>query len=357
MCIFELHSHLYKLLSLPSTSLQFPIFFHSKFSHIATIFSSQKSQPQKLGIIKRKSEEKMESSTSNLMLSMKVLLISIGAVSSAVAIKSSVPLFLYEFPTIWTGLISWLKPPYLYVLLNGIIIIIAATSRSHRKEQQSGDQSQPLISPPPPTPADLIAISRSEMCEYTPELVVEPEVLEEKIDPVNELQPEVVEVKSVVALMNEDEGENDEFAISNSVLTPLPVAETELIQQLATEKPLVSSRFGHRKPIMRTSPEGVKSLRVARLKRQETLESTWKKITEGRHVPLTRHLNKLDTWQHQNRGSVNPVQNMRKTLEPSPSQDDLNRRVEAFIKKFNEEMRLQREQSLQQYMEMINRGV
>lgn len=103
----------------------------------------------------------------------------------------------------------------------------------------------------------------------------------------------------------------------------------------------------------------MKSLRVARVKRQETLESTWKKITEGRHVPLTRHLNKLDTWQHhnQNRRSESPVQNIKKALEPSPSQDELNRRVEAFIKKFNEEMRLQREQSLQQYTEMINRGV
>ncbi|KAH0688671.1 hypothetical protein KY285_015823 [Solanum tuberosum] len=341
----------------------------------------------------------MESSTSNLMLTVKFLLISIGAVSSAIAIKSSVPLILYEFPTIWSGLISWLKPPYLYILLNGIIIIIAATSRSNRKEQQqSGEQSPSLISagtPPvysdlvtisrskmseyapelvdepeafevmplisagtPPVNSDLVSISRSEMCEYAPGLVDEPEVFEEKTEPVIE-PPEVVEVKSMVTVMNEDEGENDEFVSSNSVFTPLPEVETELIQRLTTEKPLVSSRFSHRKPLMRTSPEGVKSLRVARVKRQETLESTWKKITEGRHVPLTRHLNKVDTWQHQNhnRGSESPVQNIKKALEPSPSQDELNRRVEAFIKKFNEEMRLQREQSLQQYMEMINRGV
>ncbi|KAL3372623.1 hypothetical protein AABB24_004925 [Solanum stoloniferum] len=341
----------------------------------------------------------MESSTSNLMLAVKFLLISIGAVSSAIAIKSSVPLILYEFPTIWSGLISWLKPPYLYILLNGIIIIIAATSRSNRKEQQqSGEQSRSLISagtPPvysdlvtisrskmseyapelvdepevfevtplisagtPPVNSDLVTISRSEMCEYAPGLVDEPEVFEEKTEPVNE-PPEVVEVKSMVTVVNEDEGENDEFVSSNSIFTPLPEVETELIQRLTTEKPLVSSRFSHRKPLMRTSPEGVKSLRVARVKRQETLESTWKKITEGRHVPLTRHLNKVDTWQHQNqnRGSESPVQNIKKALEPSPSQDELNRRVEAFIKKFNEEMRLQREQSLQQYMEMINRGV
>ncbi|KAG5614000.1 hypothetical protein H5410_013824 [Solanum commersonii] len=380
----------------------------------------------------------MESSTNNLMLTVKFLLISIGAVSSAIAIKSSVPLILYEFPTIWSGLISWLKPPYLYILLNGIIIIIAATSRSNRKEQQqSGEQSRSLISagttlvysdlvtisrskmseyapelvdepevfevtplisagtPPvnsdlvtisrskmseyepelvdepealevmplisagtPPVNSDLVTISRSEMCEYALGLVDEPEVFEEKTEPVNE-PPEVVEVKSMVTVVNEDEGENDEFVSSNSIFTPLPEVETELIQRLTTEKPLVSSRFSHRKPLIRTSPEGVKSLRVARVKRQETLESTWKKITEGRHVPLTRHLNKVDTWQHQNqnRGSESPVQNIKKALEPSPSQDELNRRVEAFIKKFNEEMRLQREQSLQQYMEMINRGV
>ncbi|XP_059283773.1 uncharacterized protein LOC132037297 isoform X2 [Lycium ferocissimum] len=286
----------------------------------------------------------MEPSTSNLMLSMKILLISIGAVSSALAIKSFVPLVLYEFPTIWTGLISWLKPPYLYVLLNGIIILIAATSLSHRQEQHSSDQSQPLISPQP-----QVAISRSNISEYMPEPVDEPAVLEEKTEP-EVLEPEPVNEPAQVV-------ESDEFVISNSVIKPLPEVETELLQQLATEKPLVSSRFGHRKPLTRSSPEGVQSLRVARVKRHETLESTWKKITEGRHVPLTRHINKLDTWQNQNRGNDSPVQRIKRTLEPSPSKDELNRRVESFIKKFNEEMRLQREQSLQQYKEMINRGV
>lgn len=146
---------------------------------------------------------------------------------------------------------------------------------------------------------------------------------------------------------------------------------------------------------------GVKSLKVSRSKKPETLENTWKMITEGRHVPLTRHMKKSDTFHihgrhvaavdddapeenensttfppqhhHQRRvlksetfkdrtNYVSPSYSPSPTAvkirkDPSLSSDDLNRKVEAFIKKFNEDMRLQRQQSMQQYMEMINRGV
>lgn len=124
---------------------------------------------------------------------------------------------------------------------------------------------------------------------------------------------------------------------------------------------------------------------MAKPKRQETLETTWKAITDGRHVPLTRHLKKSDTWENhgrqfntdpqtvlksetfRDRTNYNPQPpnpaNLRDSLgsgklrkEASLSKDELNRRVEAFIKKFNDEMRLQRQESLNQYVEMINRG-
>lgn len=122
------------------------------------------------------------------------------------------------------------------------------------------------------------------------------------------------------------------------------------------------------------------ALGVTKSKRQDTLESTWKTITEGRAMPLNRHLKKSETMDtHPRRNAVpladlngGPVMKKSETFssrensvspgsggkirkEPSLSQDDLNRRVEAFINKFNAEMRMQRQESLRQYREMVNR--
>lgn len=125
---------------------------------------------------------------------------------------------------------------------------------------------------------------------------------------------------------------------------------------------------------------GMRALKVAKPKRQETLESTWKMITEGRHVPLTRHTKKSDAWEHhvastsapwdhvaapenfQERTSYNSppaaAAGSRIRKDRSLGQDELNRRVDAFIRKFNEDMRMQRQESLMnQYKEMMQRGL
>jgi hypothetical protein len=167
----------------------------------------------------------------------------------------------------------------------------------------------------------------------------------------------------------------------------------EALKQKVTEKerPLPSARFHHhRKPLKVPCHDGVngKALRVSKSKKNDTLESTWKTITDGRSIPLTRHLKKSDTWDLQVRSSnveTTPPKHMTKSKtfnastdhgpvmtgtatglrrepsvklkkDPSLGQEELNKRVEAFINKFNEEMKLQRQQSLMQYQEMLTRG-
>ncbi|KAK7331874.1 hypothetical protein VNO80_28615 [Phaseolus coccineus] len=262
------------------------------------------------------------------MRSLKVLLLWAALMFAALGVKVSLPIAATHLPLLWTFFLLCFKPPYLFLLLNTIIISIVASSKFH------SSKPQPNSTPPPPPPH----------IQSPPPLQLKP--LFVNASPV--LQEQEVEKKVI----------HQGITVKRTDSTEIPSP---------SEKPLVSARFIHRKFLKSTS-EGGRALRVvAKAKRHETLESTWKAITEGRSMPLSRHMKKCDTWQ--SRGNFAPSQENksdetfidvsaagRLRKEPSLSQEDLNRRVEAFIRKFNDEMRLQRQQSLEQYMQMINRG-
>ncbi|KAI3697949.1 hypothetical protein L6452_31055 [Arctium lappa] len=283
-------------------------------------------------------------------------------------VQSAVPLLLdfavYDIPAICSVIQSCLKPPFLYFLINVIIITIVATSRFHLHNNHE-NQSQPLVNP--------MTVNLQEVLIHQSFGILEP--------------------------MKDEE----EFGISRPIWSPLPQimnfppppaenSRSEFISPVR-EKPLVTSRFALQKP-MKTSPDVVRSLKVAKPKKQETLENTWKTITDGRHMPLTRHLRKSETFENHRPseataaaagGKMKKVMRKAETLkdrtnydnqnhrppssttsspasggkvrkEGSLSHDELNRRVEAFIKKFNDEMRMQKLESMKQYREMTNRG-
>ena len=116
----------------------------------------------------------------------------------------------------------------------------------------------------------------------------------------------------------------------------------------------------------------------------DTLEATWRAIMEGQGKTMKPQLKKSDTWGariakaepfHRNGegggGDDDPVAWAQKELKKSDtfndraslrrdksmSPEELNRRAEAFIKKINNQMKLQRLESYQRFREMVNRGV
>ncbi|XP_004293570.1 PREDICTED: uncharacterized protein LOC101303095 [Fragaria vesca subsp. vesca] len=353
------------------------------------------------------------------LVSLRILLISTGVVALALAMKLYVPL-VFEFavsnlPLIWTSCKSLLRPPYLYVVVNAIIITIAASSMFHHDRPQAKLPSSESESTPPPVvyhhredEVEPAVVYKHIQEDVAPPVVYERREQDVAAPPVVYDHKEEAVVKEVTSmvLFNNDSAEpvaevdhdpEDEIEVSGAKwMTPKNVTKFDDIVLLA-EKPLISSRFSHRK-LARSTPEGGRPLRVSKApKRHDTLENTWKTITEGRSIPLSRHMKKSDTWDHHGRGgggggvnggvevdeetsqavhkskTFKDLTNQQKVVtmaavnssspaaiklrkEPSLSQDELNRKVEAFIHKFNEDMRLQRQESLNQFMEMNNRG-
>nr|CAB3454656.1 unnamed protein product [Digitaria exilis] len=316
-----------------------------------------------------------------------------------------------ELPRARAAAATWLTPPYLYLVINAIIISIAASSRFQPSTGGGGGRPSAPSYPAPAATATggVVPEEEEEMEQDGIQPVVALQVPVPVVAmPVPALQAvEVAAAEEPVVEMNAEAvapapvDEDEEFSISRSTWTPrrrgaepeveADAAESEVAPFAdltnSREKPLVSARFNRK--AAKPSPEGSRALRVARPRKEETLESTWKAITEGRGPPLARHLKKSDTWDTRpgrrpsggaGSGEVDPAAatvpagTMRKAetfndagrtkaapaapvrREPSLGQDELNRRVEAFIHKFNMEMRLQRQESLKQYSDMLGRG-
>ncbi|CAH8372260.1 unnamed protein product [Eruca vesicaria subsp. sativa] len=294
----------------------------------------------------------------------KPVLISTGVVAIAMQLKIIVPVVAVDLsraPILFSSLLSWLKPPYLYVITNVIIIMIGFSSmyyqiitspdsKDYEGGSYSGDnhkfQNEQNVHRDPPRRSET---AKDEDFSFVAATQPSKDIIKEKE------KHEVVKEKLAEAVVKAEE-ERKKCLVVVAVpenLTPV-------------EKPLVVARIGQRKLVKTTTAErnSLKALRVAKPKRQETLENTWKMITEGK--PLTSYYRRPDTFglgvedsnktkQFGLKKAETFIDRSKYYLSPavSRSRNELNVRAEAFIKKCNDE----RFESMRQDTEVTRRGL
>ncbi|XP_028779467.1 uncharacterized protein LOC114735859 [Neltuma alba] len=271
----------------------------------------------------------------------KLVLMSMGILSTLVLFKVTVIPFTFNLvvsivPRLWASARTLLSPPFVYVIVNFIIITIVASSNFHHK-------STPYSDSPPDDPKHTTisaAISEHDVSDTTHQPVPENQTNEP----------------------NEEQGDDDDDERTNvkdSVLSPVDPSSGKN----------VSKEF---------PPDS-----------DDSLDGTWRAIMEGQRKTATPMLKKSDTWTATIRKAEpllvrgdgkaedggggdddddDPAAWAKKELrksetfndtaslrrEKSMSPEELYKRAEAFIKNFNRQMRLQRLESYQRFMERIN---
>ncbi|KAL0694418.1 hypothetical protein Bca4012_061598 [Brassica carinata] len=267
------------------------------------------------------------------ILSIKVAVVSTVIIAMSLFVKSCVPIAvefsLSRFPILWSSFLSWLKPPYLFVIIN--VIIVTTIVASSKYFQSTGDQDCEVkdvgmdghfVAIFPPPPIVVTDVDRSEV------------VCEEKEEEISEL------IKNG----------------GDELLNKVPT----LTEETETKKPLVSARFSHRKPVKvtlkgnkRKEPRVVKPKRhenTPKMMVTEELESTqltgqysWRQETLRLDAGETQLvLRESETFRDvtNNYPILSPTvtQPVKMRKEMLPSLEEMNRKFEAFIKKVKEEI-------------------
>lgn len=277
----------------------------------------------------------------------QLLLLLVGIVSIVLVFKTAVIPYSFSkvstLPQLCLSLKFWLSPPYIYIIINFIIVFIVVSSTFHHPRlQQPNDDGDygGNLQHPVPTPSQ---------------------------------SPSSLDINN-----------DDDFHFSNQIPetpSPLPNLDTPKIvysDKITNEQSLEKTTNAEAHDIP-SSPEHIKHILVTEHsvskghdEEFETMEATWEAITEARKSAPKKELKKIETWNAApvvvaatRRKNMRKLETFNESLlerqrgglmrDLSTGHAELNSRVEAFISKFNMDMRLQRQESDERFLDMINR--
>lgn len=188
----------------------------------------------------------------NLMLSLKTALISTGVISVAVLLKASAP-SVTEFitsgiPSTYGLLLSFLRPPYLYLLINGIIITIVASSKLQSQKPETSQHKLPS--------QDVVFPAAVEAVNVSNEVYNNNNNSEFSTYGSHDMKVVVTEESKGAAVLVVNGGDKEEVKEVVAVApSPLRTESMELVALLndTARKPPVSRRFAQRKAVKAAS--------------------------------------------------------------------------------------------------------
>nr|GFB87593.1 hypothetical protein CTI12_AA402100 [Tanacetum cinerariifolium]GFB87644.1 hypothetical protein CTI12_AA402100 [Tanacetum cinerariifolium] len=137
-----------------------------------------------------------------------------------------------DIPLLYSTILSWLRPLYVFVIINTLIITIAATSCFHHHTNHNKVQSQLL--------------------DHLPPVIVPPMIVYEDVNTLPEVSTMVYEVENLIIDDEPVVVDDKEVLVVNEATdstwqSPTEKVQTEFVFPVR-EKPLAGSRFaGQRK--------------------------------------------------------------------------------------------------------------
>ncbi|KAL2243839.1 uncharacterized protein LOC105157495 [Sesamum indicum] len=341
---------------------------------------------------------------------LELLLLSAGLISTLVMVKGAVVPYSCEivFPSLvgfWSCLSCFLSSPlYICIMINFMIVLIAASSAFHHRENEDeyggikvifDDHDMQfaeslVVSPPPSRDVGEVTPPPSPPRDYT-EVTEEPPatpISTTEIWP-NSTEENLSEKATLSSLHEVLIAEVNEIKKIACSLNSTPDLLSDSIKEImvTTDFPPLPRKG---KEVFKEEEEAASDLSDYKENEDEdTLDATWKAITGGgQQRPKREQLKKSETWDVPPRRSTASVQRLdseellpstpkwkelRKAVtfndavsvtrrgglrrDPSMSITELNKQFEAFIKKFNDSIRLQRQESHKRFLEKFNQGL